>query len=212
MTDSDKIKELEQTIVELKAKLAEALLKVGGDKVLLDHYVRLFTATAANYLMDPDPIELKCSGSKMGTSFTYMVKIKSIVAIKSEGRLKKIYLSEPHKPLESGPKSDVIYYNNNASDWDALLFKLQRIHQFLFRVHKSNAINIYHYTLNDENIFQINDLVKDSANELIHSIPTDSQFDVTTYTFRLLELKQLNDKQIGFALDIQKLKEISRYT
>lgn len=212
MTDAEnKIKELEDTIAFLKSKLAFEIRKNAGDKILLDYYTRLFSAGTANYLIDPDPINLACSGTKSGTSCNYLVKVKNIVAIKSDGRLKNIFLAEAQSPLEGGEKKNVIYYNNNDADWNDLLLEIQRGSQFLFRVHRSFAINVFHYTLDSDNTFKINKKLEKKTDSIIHVIKTDSQFNSEAYHKRLLEVKYLFDSQAGFALDYQKLQEISRY-
>lgn len=212
MSESEKkIKELEDTITVLKNKLSYEMRKNVGDKILLDYYARLFSASSANLLLDPNPIQLECSGSKAGTSCTYLVQVKNIVAIKSDGRLKHIFLTEPQSPIDGGEKKNVIYYNNNDADWNDLLTEIQKNGEFLFRVHKSYAINAYHYTLLPDNTFQINKKLEKKTDSIIHSIKTDSQFNREAYHKRLLEIKYLFDSQVGFALDYQKLQEISRY-
>lgn len=203
--------ELEEGILRLSEQLKIEMRKNIGDKILLEYYQRLFNASAANYLIDPDPINLPCSGIKSGTSRNYLVKVKNIVAIKSEGRLKHIFLTEAQSPTEGGEKKNVIYYNNNDADWNYLLLEIQRGSQFLFRVHRSFAINIFHYTLDSDNTFKINKKLEKRTDTIIHVIKTESQFDSKAYYKRLLEIKYLFDSQAGFALDYQKLQEISRY-
>jgi hypothetical protein len=203
--------ELETNVIGLTKKLSFEMRKNIGDKILFEYYQRLFNGATANYLLDPDPKPLQCSGVKTGSSSTYLVQLKNIVAIKSDGRLKTIYLTQPQSPIEGGEKKNIILFNNNDSNWDDLLFELQGSGQFLFRVHKSYAINIFHYTFSEDGIFRLNSKLKKNTNSLVHEVATDSNFNEMVYHKRLIEIKQLFDYQVGFALDYQKLQEISDY-
>jgi hypothetical protein len=203
--------ELESKVIDLTKRLSFEMRKNIGDKILLAQYQKLFTGSTANWLLDPNPKPLECSGVKAGSSSTYLVQLKNIVAIKSDGRLKTIYLTQPQSPIEGGEKKDIIFFNNNDFNWNDLLFELQGNGQFLFRVHKSYAINIFHFTFSEDGIFRLNSKHKMMTNFFDHEITTDSNFDKIVYHKRLIEIKQLFDYQVGFALDYQKLQEISDY-
>lgn len=203
--------ELEVNIVALTDKLAYEMRKNIGDKIWLDHLQRLFNGTTANYLLDPNPEKLETQGSKAGMSNTHLVQIKKIIAVKSEGRMKKIFLKEAQSPIQGGPAENPLIMNSEESNWQKALFSIQRNQQFLFRVHKSYAINIFHYTFGEDKKFKLNEALKATTDQSIHTIPTDSEFEPLSYHKRLLEVKQLFDYQIGLALDFEKLEEISRY-
>lgn len=203
--------ELEANIILLTDKLAYEMRKNIGDKIWLEHLQGLFNGATANYLLDPNPEKLETQGSKAGSSNTHLVQIKKIIAVKSEGRMKKIYLKEAQSPIQGGPKENPLIMNSEASNWQKALFSIQRNQQFLFRVHKSYAINIFHYTLGEDENFKLNDTLKSTTDPIIHLIPTDSEFEALSYHKRLLEIKQLFDYQIGLALDFEKLDEITRY-
>src|ERR1043166_9659771 len=186
MTDPQKIKELEKSIIELKAKLAFEMRKNIGDKILLDHYTRLFSATTANYLLDPNPETIETQGTKTGSSNTHLVQIKKIIALNSEGRMKKIFLTDAQAPVEGGVKENPLVLNSKTSNWPKALFAVQRNNEFLFRVHKSFAINIFHYTLSKDGDFKLHEKLKKAAPEIIHSIPADGEFKAVAYQKRLL--------------------------
>ena len=203
--------ELEANIIGLTDKLAYEMRKNIGDKILFEFYQRLFNGATANYLLDPNPEKIETQGIKAGTSNTHLVQIKKIIAVKSEGRMKKIYLIEAQKPIQGGPAENPLIMNSDESNWQNTLFSIQRNQQFLFRIHKSYAINIFHYTLGEDKKFKLNEGLKSTTDSTIHSIHTDSEFEPLSYHNRLLEVKKLFDYQIGLALDFEKLEEISRY-
>ena len=203
--------ELENGILQLKKELEKEMRKDIGDKILLEYYTRLFSASSANLLLDPNPIELACSGTKAGTTRNYIFQIKDIIAIKSDKRLKSIYLKRPIRSKEGGEVSSKIYQNNNDEDWNALLFKIQRNSQFIFRVQKSHAINIFDYVLQADNSFELAEALRGKIEGGFHNIPTDSFFDKTAYYKRLVEIDYLYNVQLGFRLDYEKIREVSDY-
>lgn len=203
--------ELENGILHLKEALERERRKNIGDKILLEHYTRLFSASTANYLLDPNPFELSCSGSKTGTTRNYILQIKDIIAIKSEGRLKNIYLKEPIKSKEGDAPTKVLHYNNNNVGWDGLLYLIQKRGQFLFRVNKSYAINIFDYILEADNSFTLAKGFWPKINASFHHIPSDTNLNKDAYFKRLIEINFLYNTQLGFALDYEKLKEMSDY-
>jgi hypothetical protein len=203
--------ELETGIEYFTQELEKEMRKNIGDKILLEYYQRLFNGVVANYLLDPEPIELHTQGNKAGASNSHLIQIKNIVAVTSDRRMKKIFLTKPQKPLQGGTSENPLIINSDESNWYQTLFSIQNNQQFLFRVHKSFAINIFHYCMTETKTFELHEELKKASNPLIHSIPTDANFDSISYHKRLLEIKQLFDHQVGFALDYQKLDEITRY-
>ena len=203
--------ELEANIIGLTDKLAYEMRNNIGEKILLEYYQGLFNGAAANYLLDPNPEKLETQGSKTGTSTTHLIQIKNIIAVKSDGRMKKIYLVEAQKPIQGGLAENPLIMNSDESNWQNTLFSIQRNQQFLFRINRSSAINIFHYTLCEDKKFKLNEALKATTDPIIHLIPIDSTFEPLSYQKRLLEVKQLFDCQIGLALNFEKLDEISRY-
>lgn len=206
----------------LNAKLSETvsvqqleiqrLKRLGAvDKILNEWHGRHFASAAAKLIMDPNPVELECSGAKTDTSGKYLVKVQNILAIGSDERLKKIFLKEPLQPTNGRPAQKILLVNKNGLNWDRLLFKIQKRGEHLLRISKSYAINIYDYTLGENNIMQLNKELLKLADESIHELKTDSAFDLKQYHNRIYELKILSDSQEGIRLNIQKIEEISRY-
>lgn len=207
---------------DLNAKLRETILaqqseiqrlkRVGAvDKILNEWHSRNFTSAVADFIIDPNPFEIAASGVKAGSSVTYFITVGNILAIKSEERLKCIYLKKHVKPSSGGIEQRKIYINKNDSNWEKLLFQIQKRGHHLMRASRSFAINIYDYTYTQEGHLILNDEFLKTPEETLHKIKTDAVFDVKLYHERLFEIDRLARTQQEFRLSFEKVQEIERY-
>jgi hypothetical protein len=203
--NSDLIKENEF----LKAQIQKLNHNRGIDKVLLGFHEKNYSSAAADLLINPNPIEIH--GTEKGVGLSFMVSIMNILVIKSDGRIKDIYLSEPIVPKEGGKERDKISTNAKDLNFENLLLSIQKKGHHLIRVNKSTALNIYQYSLSEENCFTLNISEPAGFDKKLSSIRTDSYFDSDLYHKRLMEIDRINKHHVDFTVNIKKIEEIKRY-
>lgn len=180
------------------------------ESILHGYQANTFTAAAGNLLMDPNPIELSCSGAKTDTSEIYSIRLLNVLAIRSRKRPKDIYLRNAISSKSGGQKRKMVTFDKNGIEFDELLDIIQRKGTHLLRVHKSFAINIYHYSYSKKNTFILNADLCNDENKIIHQIPTDVLFNKKIYQERLFEIDKLSESQIGIQLNFDKIDEINK--
>ena len=180
----EKLKKEQQINKELKAEIEILYFEIGRlnrnlvlEKFLNGAQSKTFAAVAGNWLMDTDPINLSCSGEKVDTSAIYTFRLLDVLAICSRRRPKDIYLRKSISPKSGGKEKNMITFDKNGVEFEAVLYLIQKKGAHLIRVQRSHAINIYHYTFNKENTFILNANFRTEANTNIHEIPTDAIFN-----------------------------------
>ena len=210
----------DETIAKEMAQLVEENTRVRLQAGNMKYQVQLakdmrkyaeanFSAVAADLVINPEPVELPCT--EKGRSLNFMVGLNNVLAIESEGRIKRIYLKEAIIPKEGGKPYSFIETNNAALGFDKLMRKLQKNRQYLFRVSISYVINIFHYIFSESNVFHIIDKPNSKVYEPILSVETDKKFNLEKYHKQLWEIDYLYIYRSKFAINEQKMDEIARY-
>jgi|GEM_PF-3067095 len=132
------------------------------------------TAVVAANLTDPGKVKLRCVYHG-----DFEVKPRNILAVVSHGKLKRLILREPVRPLKSSTKR---LYFDVRSGFDALINSLQEGIQLFFRVHDSYAVNLFEYRLLRQGTFVLKDdsLTSEEYKD-IRRIPTDFKFVAENY-------------------------------
>lgn len=132
------------------------------------------TAVVAAYVTDPEKVKLRCIYHG-----EFEVRPRNILAVESQGKLKKIYFKEPICPLRSDTRR---LFMHVRMGFDALLSKLQKQVQFFFRVHDSYAVNLFEYRLLQPGRFVFRDDNLTSVEyKDIRRIDTDFKFNEANY-------------------------------
>lgn len=210
----DKQRKLNATLKEeidmLHFEIGRLNRNAGLEKVLGSFQSNAFAAAAADFLLDPAPIELMCSGEKADTAEKYMVRLSDVLAIQSRKRPKDIFLKKAIHPKSGGKEQVKITFDKNDINFDQLLLLIQRSDTRLLRVHNSFAVNILHYVFSKKNKFVLSQQLQTDENKEVHEIPIDSRFDKELYHARLFELDKLFQHQSSFAMNLQKIEEIKQ--
>jgi len=196
LEDAYKKVELQNLMIN---ELEKRIRKNAVNNILLDFHQQSFTSAAASLIINPDPI------------YTYDINtnLSNIIIIKSGKKYKEIYYK---KTSINKLNSDKIYRKVVTNNFTKLLFDLQKQSTHLLRVHKSFAINIYHYSLNAAKKFDlIIEPPKGFDKELIN-IPTDIFFKPEFYHTRLMEIDFLNKTHKDVSINLKKIKEIEEWT
>lgn len=201
--------------LEAQALAIEYLTKkIEINKVLNNFNTYSISAAAADLLIDPNPVEIICSGEKADTSEKYKIRLMNVLAVYSDGRLKRIFLKNLVHPSSGGKGKTILNVDRNGENFDTLLFKLQKGGERLLRVHKSFAINIYHYIYSEKLAFQLKENLRTKENTQIQVVPVGSIFQKSVYDNRIFEIEKLKDYikdyqnvQYEYGLFLKKLEE-----
>jgi hypothetical protein len=201
--------ELKSEVVVLYNEIERLKRNIYIENILNGFKTNAFKAAAGNLLIDPNPIELSCSGTKADTTEIYSIRLLDVLAICSRKRPKDIYLRNTISSNSGGPKRNKITFDKNEVNFDQLLTKIQGKGTHLLRVHNKYAINIYHYSYSKKNTFILNTGLCNDENRDIHEIPTDAALDIQLYNRRIFEIGKLSESQIGVQLNFDKIAEIN---
>lgn len=179
----NKIKDLENQI--LKERRQSAV-----DKTLLEYHQRQFSFALSDYLINPEPI--KVHGTDKGRGIDFLIELMNVIAIKSIGRIKKIFLKTPIRPIEGGQYHNSITFNSDVSDFNSALYSIQGRWTHLIRVNKSVAVNIHYYDLESEKKLQFNIDPSTNLEKDLETLKTDKFFDIDTFNRRKIEFREIN--------------------
>jgi len=200
---------LKKENLEMKLKMQPLLAKRALNDVMLAFHEAIYTAAAADYLINPNPIPIHAT--KAGKGQDFKVGLMNILLIKSNSRSKMIYLKEAIIPVEGGLPQYKIETNDQELNFDKLLAKLQRSGHHLLKANRSEAISIYHYNLSERKTFVLNSLAPDGFPAALKNIKTDKTFDSDLYHERLMEINRLTKNHKDVSTNIKKIEEINRY-
>ena len=105
-------------------------------------------AALSDLEINPNPIEVHAT--EKGRGIDFMISLKNVLVIESDGRTKIIYLDQPVIPKWGGKQYLKIEANES---FDELLLLLQRRADHILQISISHAINIYNYKFSEANTF-----------------------------------------------------------
>ena len=189
----------------MKTFLSQDLARFAGIKL---------SATVADIILNPDPVSIHAT--ELGKGLDFLVSINNILAIKSIKREKIIFLKEPQRPKQNARYYSLIRTNDNKLSFENLLWSIQKNGKHLFRINTSFAINIYKYTLTEQNQFHLTEEPNPKkADERffkeIFDLEVDNHFKRDDYDLRLYEMDYLFNYREKFGVSDEKMKEIDRY-
>jgi len=141
-------------------------------------------------ILNPAPVPLK--GDFDGEFGNHKIEVKNVVAIKSEGKYKRLFLKE--NIYEIPTKGKTLFEFKIESSWDKLLKTLDSPHIKLFKIHKSWCINIEHFKLKKNKLTPQPNIEKKQLHGLILRLSNEK-----SEAFREME------KNLKFLISFQKM-------
>lgn len=199
-TDFDKLtKELKEVkaenealkgkIIELDSELKRERRKRAVDSVLLEYHQRQFTIAAADLILNPDPIKVHGTFDNKGLDF--WIKLADVVVVKSNERIKEIFLKTSIRPEQGGKNHKSIMINDNKINFEKVLQSIQGRSTHLLRVNKSMAVNLHHYDLADERTLTLNIEKRPVWLKDFSEVKTDKFFKLDVYHRRKYEIQEV---------------------
>ena len=206
MKRSQIINQLKKENEELKKMVISLKVQQGVDKIILGLHEKNFASAAADYLINPNPI--KIHATEKGAGYDVLLGVRNILAIKSEGRTKKIHLKHGVTPANGGTAKWRIETNDS---FDHLLAHLGQNCHHLLRISDSHVINIYEYELLKSGTFVLTSEPPKQFDKALREIKVDKKFSHKVYHTRLMEIDRLFKHHQDFSINLRKIEEISRY-
>jgi len=198
----DEIELLKTTIEQQKWQISGLMVQAMLSKQMTFFARQNNTSVIAADLTDPDKIKLRCVYHG-----DFEVRPRNIIAIKSNGKLKKLYLKEPICPLRSSTKR--ISFDVKLG-FDEIITKLQKQIQIFFRVHDSYAVNLFEYRLLRQGIFVLKDeTLMSENNNSIQRIKTDFKFNAQNYQNVLEEIETYEAEIANFGPSKEKFDHVN---
>jgi len=209
LTSKTNINDLTAENEMFKRKIQSISFNWNLDKILLEYHSRFNAQTLIDLYLNPESNSV--ISSEKNVSIEFKVSSSDVIYIKSNGRIKDLYLDKFIEPVLGGGAKKKITTNKEIYNLKGILNAIQGKKGHLIIVNKSIALNLMKYDLAEESTFAIKAEYESKIEKEFHRIKVDRYFDINDYNERLNEIKHIFKSKENLLDILNNIKEMSRY-